>query len=211
MREPKFTFNAFIFIVILFSALYFFANVSLFNLLVPPAINDTHEIENSDYVVRYNTIIPSGIYDGSDSWSHLMIEGEFGYNWGMVAKEDALYCNEYHTTTFAYMTTDLVRIDLKTFEKTIVRKDAMLVGETTSGELIYLDGCVMANWFPATNPLYRLYGAANRSLLKGENGAMVCFYNTGDANVVYQVEDLNALTDARQAYYRSHSLAEVKP
>lgn len=214
MRQPKFSMNAFLLIVILASALYLFVSTSIYDMARPFSQNDVYEIEGTEYVVKYRmqrTTDESGIYEGPESWSKLLVPGSFGYDWGAAAVGDFLYCNEYHKTKLGFMTSDLVKIDLNTLEKTVLYTDTMMIGRCASGELVCMGEMVPANWLPKTNELYRLYAASKPKMRTESDGAMVRFYDPEKDTLALELWDDAALTDAREEYYLSAELSEVRP
>ena len=103
MRQSKFTFQAFLLIVLIFSVLAFFFTHFLSGMADVAwhvAVNDSYEIEGTDLSIRYSDKKPSGIYEGDAVNGVLKVEGTFGHDWGVVLEGDYLYLNEYRTSTF---------------------------------------------------------------------------------------------------------------
>ena len=143
MQKIKFSFNAFIMMLIIFSVFVVFVLFGLTNMANLRINNDVYEIEGTDYSVRYTELKPSGLYKGKDMSGQLKVEGYFGYDWGVAVEDGVLYCNEYKTTSLGLMVSNFVRIDLDTYEKETVFKNAMMIGKCESGEIVCLDGFVM--------------------------------------------------------------------
>ena len=209
MYREKFTYNAFVVTFIIFSAILLFFTVSVFDMSDTSIINESYKIEDTNYYVRYTTHIPSGIYDSDEKLANLLIEGKYGYDWAAVHEGDYIYCSEYHSTTFGYMTSDLVKISLKDFSKQIIMKDAMLNGRCASGELICYKGVLMPNWFRNSNPLADIYAIGANSKIYEGNGALVCLLNPTNDEIVYEIEDKDALSENRTEFYRNSTLGEI--
>ncbi len=209
MIRSRFSLNSFLLIVVIFSALFLFVTVILYDMSDRSITNAQYEIEDTGLYVQYTTFKPSGIYAGDDYYSGLLAEGYFGYDWGAAVCGDTLYCNEYHMTRLGFMTSDLVRIDLTTFTKETVLENTMLRGRCADGSLLCFEGVVMPNWFPETDPLYRLYAAADPELRMEEGSAVVCLLDPATGETVYEVRDDRALTDERENYYLKHTAEEV--
>ena len=210
MERPKFTFNAFVITTIVFSAILLFFTTFVFDMSDTSIINESYEIEDTGYYVRYTTHIPSGIYDSDEAIANLMIEGKFGYDWAAVHEGNFIFCNEYHSTAFGYMVSDIVRISLDDFEKKVIMKDSMLNGRCASGELICYEGVLMPNWFSSTNPLSDLYAISSlRKIGKGE-AAGVTLYDAKKEEKVFTAYDERALSEERSDYYRASTLKEIE-
>ncbi len=204
--------NAFLFILLLASALYFFVSVTVYDMAALGFRNDWHPIEGTDLYIRdfvKKTKDESGIYDGDQEWSAKLVPGDFGYDWGAHAEGDTLYINEYHSTRFGFLLCDLVRIDLKTYEKETVYRNTMMTGLSRSGELVCMGETVGANWFPGTNPLYRLYSMTAGGLMQDEGSAVVRMIDPVSGKTVFEKRDENALSAERQEYYLASTLEEV--
>ena len=213
MERGRFTFNAFLLVVALASALYLFISVISYDIVMPYVRNDVYPLEGTEYAIKYvvnRTNDESGLYAGSASWDELLVPGNFGYDWGAVVEGDLLFCNEYHKTKLGFTTCDLVKIDLTTLEKTLIARDTMLLGRCASGELVCMGDTVPADWLPATNPLYDLYRIPAGHMQAETYGALVRFYDPADGSLLREFPDEEALTSERQEYYLSSSFAEVK-
>ena len=208
MEQPKYSMNAFLITITIFSAILFFITITISKLSDRSVLNLSYPIEDTGYYIRYATHIRSGIYDSNEVICNMMIEGSYGYDWGAAAEGDVLYCNEYHTTTYGLMTCDLVKISLKDFHKDLLMKDTMLRGRCASGELICFEGVVMADWFPDTNPLADLYGFADGQRFES-SAATVHVIDPGDGRDLYSVFDEGALSDERAEFYLNASAKEI--
>ena len=213
MRQSKFTFQAFLIIVLIFSVLAFFFTHFLSGMADVAwhvAVNDSYEIEGTDLSIRYSDKKPSGIYEGDAVNGVLKVEGTFGHDWGVVLEGDYLYLNEYRTSTFGMTYCQLVRINIHTFEKEILMRDTILRGQCTSGELVCVSDSLLPSLQPKTNELCRLYAMTAPGIDPECDGGMVLFLDAADATVLYQTEDDEALTDAFEGRYLNHSLEEIR-
>lgn len=201
MKKTTFTLNSFMLIIVLFSTLFLFVTVDLYNMSDRSISNSSYPIGDTGYYVQYTTLRPSGIYAGESIFSGLVLEGYYGYDWGAAVCDSVLYCNEYHTTDLGFMTCDLVRIDLDTFAKKTVIGNAMLRGRCADGSLLCYEGVVIPDWFPETNPLYRLYAASDPELRMEEGSAIVCVLDPDSGAMLFRERDDAALTDEREASY----------
>ena len=212
MNRTKFSMNAFLLIILLASGLYLFVSVVVYDMAAMNFRNDSYQLEDTGYYVRYitqRTDDRSGIYDGDHEWSKKLISGNFGYDWGAAVADDVLYCNEYHTTRMGFLTCDVVKIDLNTFEKEVLYKDTMMKGRCKSGELVCMGEIVGANWFPASNPLYKLYISSNDEMQAENDSAVVRIIDPASGKTVWEKRDDRALTSEREEYYLSSELSEV--
>lgn len=210
MRETKFTLNAFLLVVLIISAIFFFFSVKVINLADHAARNDYFPIEGTPYAVRYSTHTPSGIYEGSKAAGTLRLEGSFGYDWGVAAEGDMLFLNEYDHTDLGLVLCSVVRVDTKSFEKTVLLQDAILRGRCASGELVCLGDCFMSIDYPRTNALCRLYALSSDSLRPQSDAAFVFFLDPVNGEVVYSLKDDEALSDDFESRYLARTLEEVR-
>ena len=210
MRETKFTMNALVLVVIIFSAITFFFAVKLVDMADLTAVNQFYPVENSNVAVRYSSVYPNGIYEGNRINGVLKVEGFFGYDWGAAAEGDTLYINEYSQTSFGLMLCHLMRVDLNTYEKTVFRRDTMLRGRCASGELVCVEGFMMASDFPKTNALCRLYALSSKNIRPEGDSAVVLFLDPNTGEVLYSVRDDEALTDVFESRYLARTLEEVR-
>lgn len=210
MEQAKFSFQAFLITLMIFSGILFFFTVSLSGMSDIRAVNESYRIENTDYYVRYASHIESGIYDSDEADAKLLIKGNYGHDWAAVCEGGFIYCNEYRRSSFGFMTSDVVKISTDGFSKEILFKDTMLNGRNVSGQLILFEGVVMPDWFSDTNPLADLYGFASGKRIYKQKKALVCLYDPSKGKIVYHAEDENALAEERSFYYRNSTLEEVQ-
>ena len=207
MNRSKFTFNAFILVFILFASALFFFVITLSDLDVRYAANDSYPIEGTDLFVRYSNKKENGIYEGQGGSEELRVAGDFGHDWGMTREGNVLYANEYRTSSLGLMFCDLVKIDLETFEKTVISENTTLRGRCASGELVCVGGTLMDSAFPSTNPLCRLYAMSEPKLELTGHGAVVLFVDPVKGEGVY-AEAFNKAGDF-ESRYMDKTLAEV--
>ena len=180
MTKPKFTMNAFVLVVTIFSAIILFITVKLSGIAGSRAINDYYQIEGTPYGIRYSSALPNGIYNGQDKNSTLLLEGTFGYDWGAVVSGNDLYINEYSSSDFGNMYSRVVRVDLTTFEKQTIYNDAVLRGKCASGEIVCERGVILPVNCPDTNRMTKLYS------LTGNKEVSVVFIDPVSGEAVYQ-------------------------
>ena len=207
MRNTKFTVNAAVLVVLIFSALLLFFTIKLPSFADLEAQNDFFSVENSEVSVCYSNRRPNGIYTGSKLTGELQVEGNFGYDWGAAAVGNKLYINEYSGTDLGMTLVNLDVIDLNTFEKKVLLRDAILRGRLTSGELVVVSGFIMPTNYPETNSLIKLYSLSSDSFVPG--GATVLFLDpeTGETKYSAFVNEPNG-TDFDRLYF-SKSLSEI--
>ncbi len=210
MDDSRFNMNAFLITVMIFSAIVLFVTVTVTNMADTSIDNECYQIEETGYYVRYATLIPSGIYDDPGQEPNLMIAGSYGHDWGVAVYDNVLYANEYHSTKLGYMICDIVKIDLSSFEKEILYHDAMLNGKTQSGELIIYEGTVMPNWFADTNSFASLYEMTSGGQNYRNTAALVKIVDPVTKEILYEKDDLIALTNKRTLYYRNHTAEEIR-
>ena len=210
VRNTKLSMNALVLLVIVFSAIIFFVTIKLVDLAYHPAKNENYMIEDTGLFVRYSSLKPSGIYRGDPVTGELVLEGRFGYDWGAAVVGDRLYINEYRTTSMGLMLCDLVRVDLETFGKETVLRDTVLQGICASGELVCIGKTVMPASYPKTNALSRLYAMTARTGDPAESSSLVLFIDPETAEVLYSLQDDEALTGDMEAKYLTHTLEEVR-
>ncbi len=208
MNRVKFTMNALLLVVIIFSALAFFFTIVMVNLADRTAVNEYFPVEGTDYAIRYSSLEPSGLYQGPENTCRLVAEGEFGSEWGACKVGDSLYLNEYRSTELGLLLCDLVRIDLNTHEKTVLYRDTILRGTCASGELVCVRGAMMPADFPETNPLCRLYRLTEKNDAP-ESGADVMFLDPQTLEEVYTVTVADPLSPVFERQYLQKTLAEV--
>jgi hypothetical protein len=209
MSDTKFTANALLLVVAVFSAILFFFSIRVVDVSQHEAVNDYYPIEGTDLGVRYSNLKPHGLYRGGSANGVLVLEGDFGYDWGAAAEGESLYLNEYTSTDVGVMLCRLVRVDLTTDTKEILLRDTILRGRCASGELVCLGGYLMPADFPATNPLCRLYAMSSPSIRAEGAGATVLFLDPKTGETVWSVRDEEALTDVFESRYLDRTLQEV--
>ena len=209
MNRTKFSMNALLLIVIIFSALAFVFTVVLVDLADRTPVNDYNPIEGTDYAIRYSSLEPNGLYKGSENTCVLVAEGNFGSDWGAFAVGDKLYLNEYTSTDLGLLLCDIVGIDLNTGEKTVLYRDTVLRGQCASGELVCVAGCMLPADFPETNSLCRLYRLTRKDAASPDGGEVI-FLDPQTLSVVYSAQDDNVFSDGFEARYLQKPLAEVK-
>ncbi|MBR1781860.1 MAG: hypothetical protein IJ751_10730 [Oscillospiraceae bacterium] len=182
----------------------FFFTVTMVNLSDRLAVNEYIEIEGTDLAVRYSSLEPNGIYQGSKNMGTLKVEGDFGAEWGTFTAGDCLYINEYTATDLGLMLCSVVKIDLTTFDKQVILPNAILRGRCASGEPVCVTGGMLPSNFPETNSLCRLY-----NMTVGREDITVRYLDPGTAEVIYSVPDDTALQPDFEGRYLERTLGEV--
>ena len=195
VRKSKFSVNALLLLVIIFSAIIFFVTIKLVDLAYHPARNDYYHIEGTDCSVRYSSLLPDGIYTGDQITGTLRVEGRFGYDWGAAAAGDRLYINEYVSTDLGLMLCNLVRV--------------VLQGTCASGELVCVGKSVMPAGHPGTNALARLY-AMSEGTDPSADGALILYLDPESGEIVWSVADAEGVTEDFEAKYLARTLEEVR-
>ena len=208
MNRAKFTMNALLLIVIIFSALAFFFTVVMVDLADRTAVNEYIPVEGTDYAIRYSSLEPNGLYQGPENTCRLVAEGDFGSEWGACPVGDSLYLNEYRSTELGMLLCDLVRVDLNTKEKTVVYRDTILRGRCASGELVCVSGRMLLADFPETNPLCRFYRLTEKNNAP-DGGADVMFLDPQTLAETYSVAVDDPFAPDFEARYLQKTLAEV--
>ena len=208
MNRAKFTMNALVLVVTIFSALAFFFTVVMVNLADRTAVNEYIPIEGTDYAIRYSSLEPSGLYQGPENTCWLVTEGEFGSEWGACKVGDNLYLNEYRSTELGLLLCDLVRIDLNTHEKTVLYRDTILRGTCASGELVCVRCALLPANFPETNPLCRFYRLTEKNDAP-EGAADVVFLDPQTLEEVYTETVADPLGTDFEVRYLQKTLTEV--
>ena len=212
MTQTKFSMNAFFLIVILLSGLYLFISVDVHDMASFVVTNDNYPIGETGYVVRYqqqHSRDVSGIYTGEQSYEECVLSGSYGYDWGAHLEGNTYFCNEYHKTKLGFMTCDVVKIDLETFEKELIMKDAMMRGTCASGEMVCLQGAVLPGWFPRTNPLFRLFCLSSSVIQTDQDGAVVHLLDPQTGEDMGSVADERAMMTVREQFYRESTREEI--
>lgn len=210
MRETKLTLNAFLLVILLISAIFFFFTVRMVSLAFHPAVNVFAPIEGTELSVCYSSIKPNGIYEGPQNTAVMKLEGDFGYDWGAAKTERWLYLNEYTASELGLTLSRLVRVDLESFEKQELLGDAILRGRCASGELVCLSDSLLPSNYPKTNALCRLYALAAPGLRPESDGARVLFIDPDTGEILYSVRDEEALAEGFEQRYLQRTLEEVR-
>ena len=213
MRQSRFTFQAFLIIIIIFSVMAFFFTIFLSGMADRawnPHVNDSYEIEGSDLTIRYSDKKGNGIYEGDPVTGVLKVEGSFGHDWGIALVGDHLYLNEYRTSTLGMIFCQLVRIDLNTYEKEVLMRDTILRGKCASGELVCIRNVLMPSVQPKTNELAALYAMTESGIDLKSDGGTVVFIDPEDAKVLYETEDDDVFSDDLTSRYLEHSLEDIR-
>jgi len=209
MRETKFGVNALILILLIASAIGFFFSVKMVDLSSRSAVNEFYPIDESEYAVRYSNLLPNGIYRGKhENTSVLVTEGDFGYDWGAALTGDTLIANEYKNTSLNVMLCDLVKIDLNTGKKEILRRNTVLRGRCASGELVCVSGLMMDINYPDTNYLCTFYELGNPDGKPGT--ALISYLDPATGETLYSVREEAFPEKIFEARYLDRTLEEVK-
>ncbi len=207
MDSPKFSLNAFLLVFILFSALLFFVTVKVMDIADRTPVNSFTPIEGTELAVRYSSLEPNGICSGSENVNTLLLEGNFGTDWGAAAIGDRLYLNHYRTTDLGVLLSDVVCVDTDTFQETILLRNAVLRGRCASGELVCLGGVLLSANYPEENALCRLYSLTDGNL--SNDGAKVFYLDPESGELLYELRDDMAGEDF-ETRFLSRTLAEVR-
>lgn len=211
MNNTRFTVNALLVIVTVFSAIGLLFTVGIYDMGQHfYLVTDYEAIKGTDLSIRYSTKEPSGIYRGSQYDDELMLEGDFGYDRGTTYSEGKLYLNEYRNTNTGIMLCDAVCIDTESFEKKVIMKNAMLRGHCASGELVCRGDCMLQTNMPATNSLCRLYAMTSSNIDPMSDKATVLFIDYGSGEIVYTTEDDSASAEEFDERWLSRTLEEVR-
>ena len=208
MNRAKFSMNALLLIVIIFSALAFVFTIVLVRMADRTPVNEYFPIEGTDCAIRYSSLEPDGLYQGPENTCKLVAEGTFGNDWGACAVGNRVYLNEYTSTDLGVLLCDLVCVDLNTGEKTVLYRDTVLRGRCASGELVCVTGCMLPADFPDTNALCRLYRLTQKDVTPSDGGTV--FYldpQTLDETYAVTVDDPFA-SDFTETYLH-RTLTEV--
>ena len=211
MNNTRFTVNALLVIVTVFSAIGLLFTVGIYDMGQHfYLVTDYEAIKGTDLSIRYSTKEPSGIYRGSQYDDELMLEGDFGYDRGTTYSEGKLYLNEYRHTNTGIMLCDAVCIDTESFEKKVIMKNAMLRGHCASGELVCRGECMLQTNMPSTNSLCRLYAMTSSNIDPMSDKATVLFIDSGSGDIVYTTEDDAASAEEFDERWLSRTLEEVR-
>lgn len=207
MESPKFSMNAFLVVVIIFSAFLFFVTVKVMDIADRTPVNSFTPIEGTELAVRYSSLEPNGICKGSQNVNTLLLEGNFGTDWGAAAVGDQLYLNAYRTTDLGLLLSDVVRVDTNTFQQTVLLRNAVLRGRCASGELVCLGGVLLSANHPEDNALCRLYSLTDSAL--SPEGAAVFYLDPDSGQLLYETRD-DAAGEDFDARFLARTLAEVR-
>ena len=213
MKQSKFTFHAFLFIVLIFSVMAFFFThflSGMAGIAWNSWTNDSYEIEGTNLVIRYSDKKGNGIIEGDAINGVMKVEGTFGHDWGIALEGDYLYLNEYRSSTLGLTFCQLVRINIQTFEKEVLMRDTILRGQCASGELVCVSNVLMPASLPKTNALCRFYAMTAGDIDLSSDGGTVLFIDPSDAKILYQTEDEDALSDTFEERFLQHTLEEIK-
>ena len=174
-------------IVIIFSAILFFFTIAMVNMSSPFAQNEFFPIEGTELAVKHSNLEPDGLYKGTESTATLVLEGTFGNDWGTAVENGKIYLNEYAMTTVGLIVPEAVRVDMETYEKEVLLKNAMIRGKCASGELVVVEGFIMPTNFPKTNSLFKLYCMSDPLNHYDPTGAVVAWLAGGIVGAVGNV------------------------
>ncbi len=206
MNRAKFSFNAFLLIVILAAAVLFFVSITLAGLSDRSAVNQYFPIEGSGLGVRYSDKKANGIYIGEEDYSNaLALEGDFGHDWGACAIGSSLYINEYRTSDLNLFFCDLDLVDTGSFSKQTLFKNTILRGQCASGELVCVKDYIPMASSPETNPLCGLYRFSSQAL---SDGPEIIFINPENAEVVGSLP-FDGSEDGFEEKYLSRTMEEI--
>ena len=211
MRRTKFSFNAFVLIVILLSALILFITVGIRGMTGRPTMNEIFEIGYGNLSVRHCDVTPSGIYRGTSGPGELALEGTYdSIEWGAFLSGKYYVCNEYSTTTLGMLKCRVVKIDLDSFSKETLYEDSFIIGTCASGEAVIVRGFSTVSWMTDTNPLYKLYVMSDKDALSA-SGVSVDYVDTETLGVVKTVCDVPAsdVADRENNTFLEADLREV--
>lgn len=211
MGKTRFSVNGFMLVAIVFAALLLFFSLVMVDKADRRVVGEYYPIEGTKLGIRYTTLEPSGLCEGSRNTAVLKVEGTFGHDWGMALEGDALYVNEYTVTDLGITMCKLVRIDLGTYEKTTVLNDALLRGRCASGELVCMEGAFLPVDRPEENPLCRLYRMSEGAFVRERQGTAVLFLDPGTGRVLRRVWDENAYDDDFETRWINRTMEEAAP
>ena len=192
MRSPKFSVNAVVGIVLIFSAMILFFSVRLTQESDPAVLNRFEPIEGTALSVRTSTEKPNGLYEGNINTGVLRVPGDFGVDWGAAAVGDTLYINEYRRSDLGQIYCDVVAVDLNSYRKTTVEKGALLRGRNASGDLVITKTAPSGNQ-PGQNALSRLSALWTG---KAPTEVTVIILNGQTCEGLLRVRDDSAMEDA---------------
>jgi len=209
MKENKFSMNIVLVIAIFVSAVTFFITVKMTQTAASLwGVNIFCPIENSEYAVKYSNIETNGIYKGGENVNSLVLEGDYGYDGSAVIEGDTLYVNEYDLTNLGIRLCKVVKINLKTLEKSTLFDDAELRGKCASGEIVICEGVASKTNNPETNLLCKLYAISGG--IEFNKKSTVFFYDTVKEKIVFTSQDNTVNEKAFKSLFLDRTLSEVK-
>ena len=209
LGNSKFTLNALILVIIVVTGIGFFFTVAIVDLAYHPAVNDFHPIEGTDLGVLYSSIKPNGIYEGDRVNNVLKLEGKYGFDWGVAVEGNCLYTNEYSSTALGIILSNVVRIDLDTFEKKVLLTDAVLRGRCVSGELVCQSGALLESNYPEDNSLCRLYAVSAPWIDPKSRNVDVIWLDPGSSEELFRLQT-DRFTGDFDADYLQRNMEEVR-
>ncbi len=209
MGNAKFTTNGMMIIVIIFTAILLFFTVTMVEMVNPYGQNEFQPIEGTDLAVKHSSVDMNGLYQGPESTAKLVLEGNFGNDWGTTLSGNNLYLNKYAITSLGLIIPEVVRVDTETHEEEILYKDAIIRGRCASGEMVLLTGYVMPTNYPKTNAMYKLYSMSSAVDLDDVD-LTVLFMDPETGEVVYSLEDKAFMEKTYQKKYADRTLDEIR-
>ena len=209
MGNSKFTMNGMMIIVIIFSAILFFFTVTMVEMVNPYGQNEYQPIEGTDLAVKHSSVEVNGLYQGPESTAQLVLEGNFGNDWGTTLSGSDLYLNKYAITSLGLIIPEVVRVDTETHEEEVLYKDAIIRGRCASGEMVILTGYVMPTNYPKTNPVYKLY-SMTADADADDTDLTIVFMDPDTGEEVFTMEDKAFLEKTYQKKYADRTLDEIR-
>ena len=213
MNNAKFTMNALLVIVLVFSAIGLFFTVGIYDMGQHVyLVSDYKQIKGTDLSIRYSTKEPSGLYRGTKNEDELLIEGNFGGNdSGIAVCGDKLYLNEYTFTDTGMMLSEVVMIDMNSFDEYSILKNAELRGRCASGELVCVGDCLPGPVTSDANSLRKLYCMTSGKLNSGEDAAVIYYIDPDSGEPVYSTSYDNGMSDKEfNIHWLLRTLEEVR-
>ena len=211
MNNARFTMNAFLIVLIIFSAIGLFVTVKLYGMAGNMHyLSDDYAVEGTDLTIHYGTQEENGIYEGKGPAAKLKLEGRFGHEWGLALEGDQLFLNEYDATAVGMTLCSLVQVDTNTFTRKTLAEHTILRGKCASGELVCLTGCLLPSNYPDKNSLCRLYLMTWEPLNRNRGGATVLYIDPKTGSEVWRVRDPAALAPSFDKIYLAHTLDEIR-
>jgi len=206
VNRAKFSLNAFILVVMLCAAFLFFVTITLTDLADRTAVNSYFPIEDTELSVRYSNRKANGIYSGPENAGTLLLEGDFGHDWGAFLYGNTLYINEYETSELNLLFCRLVRVNTDNYSKETLYEDAVLRGQCASGELVCINGYLMPSNYPENNPACSLYAFSSQTICKGPE---LLFLDPENAGIVYSMP-FDGIEESFEEKYLNRTLEEIK-